>query len=462
MLTISAFLKSNKYSGMKLFNSIFLTTFLILIFSCNKEDSKISLIGEESATIQSIRQLKSKYEVQNKIPIDAIGYTFEESFEKTNVDFASKSGKYDIIMQYNFSLSSYVRNDYVFLLDDLKKEASTKKLDFEKDLFLNVWQEVGFYYSDVKNTNSSNIKPVAYPFAANSMVLAYNIKMFEDQTNKSLYLTKYGKELAPPVTWDDFKNIAAFFTDKNKNTYGVCLQGSSSDWLYYEWVNFAFGMGGGTSMKKRGWEISNDEQITINSAENIKATELYIGLKPYNKGSFFDVDMNQQAQLFNEGNVAMAIMWSDVIHPTFFDSIKGYDNRFAFTTIPGNVSMIAGGGFFINKNSKEPQKAFDFLVWLMQKENQVEMVKNGLCSPLSSVYNEPELQKIPYLNAVKSSLKRGVFMLEAGPDADIINQKISEYVQRSWKGELTPKEALNKAQLEIIKERKVLFSKSNI
>lgn len=425
--------------------------------SCTIDDrTTITLIGEDSSTIQSIDALKDEYEVISDLNIDVLGYTFEESFERTNVDFASGTGRYDIVLQYNFSLSSFVRNDYVYALAELREGRSDSLFYFEDDLFRNDWEEVGFYFSDpVERTD--DIEAVGYPFASNTMVLAYNKEMFSNEDNQQLYREQFEKELAPPTDWNDYLNIARFFTSEQDNTYGVTMHGSAFGWLYYEWVNYAFGMGGGVMEKERAWQGDENTEVTINSPENIAATQLFVDLRPYNKGNFFDVDMNMQAQLFFEGNVAMAIMWSDVIYSNIANEDGSFDDRFGFTVIPGEISSLAGGSFFINRDSDHPDEAFDFILWLLQKDNQIEMTKRGLCSPRKSVYDDPAVAHIPYLPAVKESLERGVYTMEAGPDASLISETISEFVQRAWRGELSVEEALNSAQRQVDNQRPEVF-----
>jgi len=267
-------------------------------------------------------------------------------------------------MQYNFSLSSFVRNDYVYPLESLKAKISAPNsvFDFEDDLFSSVWKELGYYYKDPMNIEAGTAA-VGYPFAANTMLLTYNKEMFEDETNKEQYEAIYGKELQPPTTWADYKQIAAFFTDSERGTYGVAMQGSAAGWLYYEWTNFAFGMGGGVSPKVRGWEGGLSVPITLSTEKNKAATQLFIDLRPYNKGSFFDVDGTLQAELMKEGDVAMALMWIDYLFPAFADKNGIFDQRFGFAPIPGNKSMIAGGSFFINRESRHPEEAFKFVTW---------------------------------------------------------------------------------------------------
>ena len=78
----------------------------------------IRVLGEDSSNLQAIEALyKSKPFAGAKI--DFIKKSFEDALQKANIDFAQGTGLYDIVLQYNFSLSSFSRNRYVLTVDEL-------------------------------------------------------------------------------------------------------------------------------------------------------------------------------------------------------------------------------------------------------------------------------------------------------------------------------------------------------
>lgn len=446
---------------MKFFKII--TVLLILIVgislvcckNTSNENPTLTIIGEDSATLNAISELKPKFEKETGTKINIVALPFEESMEKSNLDLSQGTGLYDIILQYNFSLSPFVRNDYVYSLDELTNNIDKKKLDFENDLFQADWEEVGYYYKDFKNPELG-IKKVGYPFASNSMLMVYNKEWFENLDNKQKFKDDYNRELTVPKTWDEVLQVAEFFTNVEKDQYGIVLEGADGGWLYYQWVNMLNGLGGKVMHKSRGWEGDANTEVLLNSQESLATMEMFAALKPFNKGNFFDVDMYNQKELMKEGNVAMAIMWSDVLYD-LIDLENPESSKFGFDVVPGNVSMNAGGAFFVNKQSKHPEEAMNFIAWLMEKDNQIEMLKKGLCSPRISAYDDPSVQDIPYLDALKESLNRGVYMAEAGPDADVISQNITKYAQKVWRNELNPSTAINQLYNDVVKEREEVF-----
>jgi ABC-type glycerol-3-phosphate transport system substrate-binding protein len=440
---------------------IFLFSAILMLFGCNNatkttsQRSNITILAESATSIQSMMAFEQDYESKHpKINLEFKPNSFDDAFNKANQDFANKTGLYDIVMQYNFSLSSFVRNNYVYPLDELLVKIPDSLRHFEKDLFQNAWKEIGFYANSTKTTEP--IK-VGYPFAANTMFLTYNKTLFEDPKHIAAYQQKYHEVLTIPTSWEQFYKVAAFFTQPENQLHGVCLQGATGGWLYYEWMNFLFSMGGKVMDKQYGWQGDQNTKVLLNTPEALKALNFYKSFKPFNKGNFTNVDAYEQIKIFKEGKTAMAIIWSDLAYNMVNMPNDAIDNRFGFVTIPGNKSLLAGGSYFINRQSKNPDLALQYIIDLMQPQSQVALTKKGLCSALKTVYTHPDVQKLPYCNAMKNSLDRGVYMLEAGIDATMISEKITTYLQKAWNDELTSEKALEKMQSEIESERNKIF-----
>lgn len=437
---------------------------MILAFTACSSDkksdakTKVTVLGESATNIQSMMAFEQAYEAQNPlVDLDFKPNSFDDAFNKANQDFANGTGLYDIVMQYNFSLSSFVRNEYVYNIDELLAKIPAENKAFEDDLFPNAWKEVGFY----QNKRGEEPKKVGYPFASNTMFIAYNKTLFDDPAQKAAYKNKYKEELVVPTTWEQFANVAAFFNQPQKQISGICLQGASGGWLYYEWMNFLFAMGGKVMDKQYGWQGDENTKVLLNTPEALGALKYYLSLKPYNAGNFTNVDAYEQVKMVKENKIALAIIWSDLAYTMIANADNTFDTRFGFAPIPGDKSLLAGGSYFINKKSKNPEVALKYIVDLMQPKMQVELTKKGLCSASRAAYEDPEVQKIPYCAAMKSSLERGVYMLEAGIDATMISEKITTYLQKAWSGELSPENALAKLQAEIEAERTKIFAALN-
>lgn len=434
----------------------FIITIGIGLLACNSA-STITVIGEATSNIDAMEALKKAYEQRSSFRVDFDKSPYEDFIKKANQDLSAKTGLYDIILQYPFALPSYVKDNLILKNSDYKRFLKGQaSLDFEKDLFQNVWKEIGWY----RVRPGDPEEPIGYPFAANTIILCYNRKLFEDPEYKKSYRDMYHSELSAPTDWNTFYNIAEFF-GKKEGINGVCLQGKGGYWIFWEWCNFAFSFGGGIMEKKFGWESAPNTPLLVDSPGTIEATKFWLSLKPFNGPTdFFSTGMEEQIRHMRKGQTAMCLLWTDQVYNFLYGEKVGthsYETDFGFAPIPGNVSMIAGGIYMVNKDSKNPGAAIEFIIDMLQPEKQVELMKAGLCSPIKSVYSDPGVQKLPYAKALYQSLERGRYMLDAGPDSDAIFQIMTKYLQMIWKGSISVEEGFKAARIEIISEREDIF-----
>lgn len=448
--------------------ALIITALIVVVFISIKwlSNDKVTLtiLGEDIPTTKAMQQLKEDYESRHAdTHLNFVLDGYETMVQKANHDLANATGVYDVILQYNTALANYVGNNYVKTLADYKaSKGIDNPLDFEKDLFQQGWKEVGWY----RRSASSPKEPFGIPFASNTMLLVYNKRLFGDADLKSAYQQLYGVELLPPTTWDELLQTAEFFTSSEKSTFGIALQGSPY-WIYYEWANFAFGMGGGVMDKSLGWVSEEDTPLLLTHEKTIDATHLYFKLSRFDASvDFLSTDAVTQRDRIKQGDVALGIIWSDVAYGLLVGNVSMSDT-FGFLPIPGQVSMLAGGSYYVNKQSKNWERAFSYIIDQMSLSNQVKLLRLGLCSPRKSAYEDPDvLRDIPYVPALKQSLERGVYMLEAGPDADAIIVVISDTLQDLWQRQreadatLTRKtieKALRSAEQEITVQRREIF-----
>jgi ABC-type glycerol-3-phosphate transport system substrate-binding protein len=406
----------------------------------------VVIFGEDSSNLKAYSSLSDDFSGKTGVKLKFEGATFEQSVQKADADFRTGKGDYDIVLQYNFSLAPYVRNNYVAEIGDVFSPSVLNNLRINEGMFENALRETSFYYSN-PNDPKSPPKQFGFPFAANTMLLAYNLDLFENPNLKEKYKNQTGKDLVPPTDWSDFLTVAEFFAKVRPDLKGVCLQGASDGWLYYELSNFLFSMGTGTSAKHYGWEEGAD--ISIATPKNEEVLRYYKRLKSASSGDFFTIGASQQREIMLQGKTAMALMWSDYVKPL----ADSKSPRFGFVPIPGKVSGLAGGAFYINRKSHHLQAASQFVVFALSPENQRKLIEQGLCSALKSAYTDDVMARVPYARALRDSLDRGVFMFEAGTDAEVINDALTTWVQKYIRGEISESEALRNAQHEILTKR---------
>lgn len=437
-----------------LFSTIIISVCTVGFFAYRSSEPKSSIVilGEDSSNLTAYRTVAEEFKATYGIEVKFEPVTFEQLEQRADADFRSKNGNYDVILNYNFSLAPYVRSGFVLGFAGKNAPAALRSPRVVDNFFEGTLKETSFYYDPPTDTNSSP-KQFGFPFAANTMLLVYRKDLFESEPIRDKFRQKYGRNLTVPKDWKNYLDTAEFFSNLDGDLGGVVMQGAADGWLYYEFANYFFGIGTGTSDKKSGWEES---PINLVTKENEEALRYSKKLLTYNAGDFFTVDALQQRKLMLDGRAAMAIMWSDYIPELVNQSSKQKKIEFGFSTVPGEKSGLAGGAFYINSNSRNPDASAQFILYVLSEDVQKKLITQGLCSPVRSAYT-PEIRKtVPYADALYESLDRGSFMFEAGTDATITSNAITTFVQRYMRGEISEHKALVLAEQEIKAKRNLL------
>ena len=374
---------------------------------------------------------------------------------------ANPLGNNDIVLGYSYSLAPYAGRQHVLTVHELRdmvgahslasanadadadakacaeqvKFLSTSNEQFIDMIFPRIWEEGSYYYGP-----GGVETPVGFPFAANTMILVFNKRLFEAfrapiEELLSLSLNEF--EGGCHLSWDQFEEVADFFNqqrmERKRNCWGVVMQGAiEGRWLYYEWLNFVYGDGGSVTSKHRGWHRNHKENISIDSADTVRATERYVRMARNSYGEFTKIGHDQQIEAMRKGQVAMAIIWNDRLVENFM----GRD--FGFRAIPGKCSMIGTGTYFVNRHSPNWLQAAHFIEQTMTIVAHADLMRRGLCSPYKELYEREDLYdpKCPsgmtWIPAVKASLAdaRPTRMLEAYWDAGLIAKEVMQSLRK--------------------------------
>ena len=146
-----------------------------------------------------------------------------------------------------------------------------------------------------------NGKYVGMPVWANAEILFYRTDLFEDSKEKSDFEGKYGYELAAPTTWEQFQDVAKFFTRGTK-LYGTDVKGA----VETEWLAHVVQAGAA------GPVLDPSGNVIIDDASHVAALEFYSNLNNTLKVAppgAVQVDWAAAQNLFNQGKTAMLRFW---------------------------------------------------------------------------------------------------------------------------------------------------------
>lgn len=320
----------------------------------------------------------------------------------------------DVFM--SFWTASAVSNNLIMSLEEF-----VDKEDFNKR-----FTAAGQSYAKYQDTI------YAIPWRAGASVFLLNCKMFEDA----------GVEI-PTLgwTWNDLAEISQKLTDQGKGTYGFGLVGSSTDYAT-EWQFWPF-------LLQAGGKIIENNRAAFNNEAGVKALEFLISLKSNIPEGFTSMDLNQLVDLMVSDKVAM---FED--GPWFIGIIQGGHPDFEVCVAPMTVGDVPGnitGGtaFGISPLSKHKEEAWKFIEYMTSDDvlTRWNEATNNI-PPNNAALERPMYQEGPLAVAASVVNQPGVIPANQYPESDALNAIMRNYLQAAYLGQMTPKEALDKAAEE--------------
>ncbi|HXG23936.1 MAG TPA: extracellular solute-binding protein, partial [Chthonomonadales bacterium] len=173
----------------------------------------------------------------------------------------------------------------------------------------------------------------AVPCEADAMGFACRKDLFEDPKEKAAFKAKYGRALAVPKTWAEFRDVAEFFTRPEKKLYGAALfyaGGGAYDGITMGFQPILWSFGGELQDP-----VTKRVEGVINSPTAIKALEFYaVELKKFTPPGSENYYFNETLRDFKAGQVAMAVDWY-TFFPALIDKNENpYADKTGFFVMP--------------------------------------------------------------------------------------------------------------------------------
>lgn len=238
------------------------------------------------------------------------------------------------------------------------------------------------------------------PTWTNSKVLLYRKDLFSDPANKKAFKQKYGYELTVPKTWDQYRDVAKFFT--HDGMYGTGMIGVTGSDSVTGWLEFA------TQAGADGLVVDKNGKVDLTDGSYAKALEYMRELAKDGSipADYLSLGTSEISNLFNQGKLAMQLNWSHFYKSSA--SELGEDKVGAAPMIGGSAGIGAIPGPWyesILSNSNKQEIAKDYLKY-MYGQNERYMTSLGVAarrSVLSKYENKPGYAHLKALEATLDS-----------------------------------------------------------
>jgi multiple sugar transport system substrate-binding protein len=370
-----------------------------------------------------------------RVIIDSFGY--DETYNKEILAGTSRSSEYDVIVLDSPWIGQFAESGFV---DDLTGliEADADIVQF--DDFVPAFQVVSRWGDEI----------VGIPFGAYFIMNHYRTDLFE------------AAGLEPIKTIDDFKAAAAYFTRNPAfpNVFGTAMnnqRGAPIGQAYFEYI-WNFGGRPFESTYPGSPEPYANMTPLLDSPESIALVEFFIEMLQYQPAGAENFAWDERATTFAVGRTAMVNAWS-VRTPGFTNPEQsGVGDVFATTMFPhvegvDPVPPLGGWVMGINRFANQKDLAWDYIKWFTSPEiHKAFVLEGGPPSRLSTLQDDEVRAAQPWADTLMASQALSYAEVRPRiPEAFEIIDTIGLYISQAVQGQLTPAEAMRRANADVAK-----------
>ncbi len=233
----------------------------------------------------------------------------------------------------------------------------------------------------------------ALPAMGDAIGWVYRKDWFARPELQAEFLATYGRELAPPKTWDELKETAEFFQGREidgKTVYGAAI--------YTERGSEGITMGVTSALYAWGFQYENPEvpyemEGFVNSPDAVAALEFYKSLyECCTPPGHSDAYMTENLDAYKSGQVAMQMNFFAFFPGIAKDENVGGDKSGFFVNPSEKVaaSTLGGQGISVVAYSEKQDLALEYIKWFAQTDVQKKWWALGGYSCLVAVLNDPD------------------------------------------------------------------------
>lgn len=221
----------------------------------------------------------------------------------------------------------------------------------------------------------------ALPETPSAQMLFYRKDLFEDTAIRRLYQERTHCTLQPPTTFQEYNQIAAFFTRElnpgSPTRFGTGLTLGNTGVAATEFLSRYFALTQDL--------FDKDDHILLTSDAAVQALGELVESRRY-ASPIINAWWRDTAHAFAEGDVAMSILYSNYASE-MTGKYSRIRNKIGYAMVPGSNPLCGGGSIGVCRYSKNKELAYHFIKWLCSENVSTAMTMLGSVSPCKEAYN---------------------------------------------------------------------------
>jgi multiple sugar transport system substrate-binding protein len=265
----------------------------------------VNTAGEKGPISGPLYEVREEFEAATGATLEIVETPFEQHFPKLIQDMATGTGTYDVSIAGAWWLGELVSGDFVLPYDDYFADPRFPQWDYDAVLEgpRSLLEYQGRRYM-VANDHDGQ-------------VLYYRRDVLEDPEWQEQFQAEYNYALpVPPRTWEEFRDVAAFFNGKDYNRNGTPGSGLTMHLKVGGQGMFHFMSMSAPYLvspeQNLYWFDPADMTPLINSPGHVAALTQLVELVQYGPEAMLGWSLGESWDYFLRGNAVLTFTWGDL------------------------------------------------------------------------------------------------------------------------------------------------------
>jgi multiple sugar transport system substrate-binding protein len=293
------------------------------------------------------------------INVQVTSVPFEGVYEKLKTEFVAGTGAFDVVTFYPSYIGDFAGNGYLLPLDDLMGREPASVWDPNQEDVLAPFREL---------YNKFGGQTYALTIDGDVLAFMYREDLFEDEGERAAFQERYGRELNPPATWDEYLEVGEFFTrDAGEELAGETLAQPFYGSAEFAKRGFSYAWFMNRAASKGVVPFDAQMNATINSEEAVEALQNMIDSLENAPPDVMNFGYDELRDAFIKGRLAMVVQWTDVPKKAADPNESEIAGMVAVGRVPGSSQggeivhrsmMPVGRVVAVAADSRNPEAAY--------------------------------------------------------------------------------------------------------
>ena len=406
--------------------------------------------------------LAAQFEEETGIKVEFEVTSWDQMYDKAIKDMEANTGIYDFVYIEQDIIYAYLDRDFlVNISQSLADNPELASADFDVSKFTT-------FIDYFKGPETGDVFGI--PMEAFVKVYLYRKDLFDNADIQAAFKGQYGYDLAPATTFDQYGDIAEFFTaygeENDLDLWGTTVQGSTGHPAStYEVIESIFPSCGiyNWGINQENYKATQANGGELDSDEAKACFGFWLSMLDFAPPEATSSTWDEVAATFAAGRAAQGWVYGENAAWIATDDTRSAVVGNVGVALPplgegvldeaaageGYIGYYDGGAFGIPHSSKNKEAALLWLQYIGQESVQPDWAVAGARIVMESTYDSAEVVEADALVDGYYTLLREQGPLFAGappyPFHGPVRETIDPFIHKALAGELTAAEALDQA-----------------